>query len=228
MTLPPQITYRNMKPEPRLEEAVLKETARLERFFDRIMSCRVMIQGPKRQQNNLYNVRIDLGVPNEELLVERHPSLHGTLQDLKGPRKSKQTDLERSHRDAVRAVHDAFGEMRRRLQDYVRRMRGLTKHHEPRIVAKVTKLFPEADYGFLETPDGQDLYFHRNSVLDGRFEHLRLGSEVHFVEEPGEQGPQASTVKLVHAPDQARAAARTGVLRTTRPVRRKATGASGH
>jgi cold shock CspA family protein/ribosome-associated translation inhibitor RaiA len=222
MTLPPQITYRNMEPEPRLEEAVLKEAARLERFFDRIMSCRVMIQGPKRQQRNLYSVRIDLGVPNEDLIIEHHPSLHGTLQDLKGPRKSKKTDLERSHRDAVRAIRDAFAEMRRRLQDYVRRMRGRTKQHEPRIVAKVAKLFPESDYGFLETPDGQELYFHRNSVLDGRFEHLRVGSDVHFVEEPGEQGPQASTVKLVRAPEQARAAARTEVLRTVRPARRKA------
>ncbi|RPH76923.1 MAG: 30S ribosomal protein S30, partial [Nitrospiraceae bacterium] len=91
MNLTPQITFRSMKSQPRLEEAVLKETARLERFFDRMTSCRVMIQGPKRQQRNLYHVRIDIGVPKERLVVDHHPSLHGTLQDLEAPRKSKQT-----------------------------------------------------------------------------------------------------------------------------------------
>ncbi len=221
MNLTPQIAFRNMKSQPRLEEAVLKEVARLERFFDRMTSCRVMIQGPKRQERNLYHVRIDIGVPNERLVVDHHPSLHGTLQDLEAPRKSKQTDLERSHRDAVRTIHDAFGEMRRRLQDYVRRMRGLTKQHGSGILAKVTKLFPETGYGFLETPDGREIYFHRNSVLDGRFEHLRIGSDVHFVEEPGEHGPQASTVKVVHPKKQARVAAKTRMTQTARPVRRK-------
>jgi cold shock CspA family protein len=222
MILTPQITFRNMESEPRLEAAVLKEIDRLERFFDRIMSCRVMIDGPKRQELNVYNVRIELVVPNEDLLVEHHPSLHGTLQDMEEPKKSKQTDLQRAHRDAVRAIHDGFGEMRRRLQDYVRRMRGQTKEHEPGLVAKVTKLFPEMDYGILETTEGREVYFHRNSVLEERFEHLRIGSEVRFAEESGEKGPQASTVKLVQPARQARAAARTKVLRTARPAHRKA------
>jgi cold shock CspA family protein len=222
MILTPQITFRNMESEPRLEAAVLKEIGTLERFFNRIMSCRVMIEGPKRQELNLYNVRVELIVPNEELVVEHHPTLHGTLQDLEAPKKSKQTDLQRAHRDAVRAVHDSFGEMRRRLQDYVRRMRGQIKEHEPALVAKVAKLFPETDYGILETPEGREIYFHRNSVLDERFEHLRIGSEVRFVEEPGEKGPQASTVKLARPARQSRTAAKTALVRAARPARRKA------
>ncbi|RPH77163.1 MAG: cold shock domain-containing protein [Nitrospiraceae bacterium] len=90
-------------------------------------------------------------------------------------------------------------------------MRGLTKQHEPSTRAKVAKLFPETGYGFLEAPNGREIYFHRNSVLDGGFENLRIGSNVHFVEEPGEHGPQASTVKLVHPKKQARVAAKTRV-----------------
>jgi cold shock CspA family protein len=31
--------------------------------------------------------------------------------------------------------------------------------------AKIITLFPEKDYGFLETPDGREVYFHRDSVL---------------------------------------------------------------
>ena len=41
------------------------------------------------------------------------------------------------------------------------------------------------------------IYFHRNSALDNAFDKLEVGSEVRFVEEMGERGPQASTVTLV-------------------------------
>ena len=37
-------------------------------------------------------------------------------------------------------------------------------------------------YGFIETADGREVYFHRNSVLDDAFEHLTVGSEVRFAE----------------------------------------------
>ena len=47
------------------------------------------------------------------------------------------------------------------------------------------------------TLDGREVFFHRNSVLDDGFRHLDIGTEVRFVEELGEKGPQASTVKLV-------------------------------
>lgn len=222
MTLPPQITLRNMEPVPNLEAGVLKEIAGLERFFKRIMSCRVMIEGPRgRRYGGLYKVRIDLGVPNEELVVEHSPSLHGTLKDVEAPSKTKQSEPNRIHRDAQRAIHDAFQEMRRRLQDYVRRMRGQTKQHDPEMEAKIIKLFPEKDYGVLETPDGREVYFHRESVLDKHFDRLRIGSAVHFAEETGDKGPQATTVKLMHPTKQARSAAKTRVVRPSKPVRRK-------
>jgi cold shock CspA family protein len=41
------------------------------------------------------------------------------------------------------------------------------------------------------------VYFHRNSVLLGDFEHMTVGSAVSFVEEEGERGPQASSVALL-------------------------------
>jgi cold shock CspA family protein len=49
-------------------------------------------------------------------------------------------------------------------------------------------------YGFIETADGREVYFHRNSVRDDAFEHLTVASEVRFVEEMGEKGPQAKRV----------------------------------
>ena len=49
---------------------------------------------------------------------------------------------------------------------------------------------------YLQAPDGRDVYFHRNSVPDGDFPKLSLGARVTFVEEMGEKGAQASTVRL--------------------------------
>ncbi|HUA84839.1 MAG TPA: cold shock domain-containing protein [Bryobacteraceae bacterium] len=197
MTLPPQITFRNMQPVPDLEPAVLKEIAVLERFFKRITSCRVMIDGPGgRRFGGLYHVHIDLGVPNEELVVKHVPSLHKTLQETKASKGTKQSEVKRARREVHRAIHDAFHEMRRRLQDYARRLHGQTKRHEPQPAAKVARLLK--DHGFLETSDGREVYFHRKSVLDGYFDRLRVGSGVHFAEESGEKGPQASTVRLLH------------------------------
>jgi cold shock CspA family protein len=71
------------------------------------------------------------------------------------------------------------------------------KAHETSPHARVAKLFPEEGYGFLETPDGREVYFHRNSVKDSGFDRLEIGTEVRFAEESGEQGPQASAVIIV-------------------------------
>jgi len=51
--------------------------------------------------------------------------------------------------------------------------------------------------GFIATADGQELYFHRNSVLEDAFDRLEVGTEVRFAEEQGNEGPQASTVALL-------------------------------
>ncbi len=83
--------------------------------------------------------------------------------------------------------------MQASIEDYVRELRGAVKTHEAAALGRV-RLEPELDYGFLETPDNREIYFHRNSVLGPGFDKLEIGAEVRFVEEEGEQGPQASTV----------------------------------
>jgi cold shock CspA family protein len=52
-------------------------------------------------------------------------------------------------------------------------------------------------YGFIESSEGVELYFHRNSVLKASFEKLAVGTEVSFVEEKGDRGPQAAVVRIV-------------------------------
>jgi cold shock CspA family protein/ribosome-associated translation inhibitor RaiA len=201
MILPIQITFRNMESSSTVEEWIREEALKLDEFYDRIMGCRVMVELPGRhhRQGNLYHVRIDLTVPGGELVVKREPSLHAPMQHMRESKVVKHLEVKTPHKELRQAIDDAFKAMGRRLQDYARRQRGDVKTHEPSPRARVNKLLPVEGYGFLETPGGREIYFHRNSVLNGEFDRLKIGMAVIFVEEEGEKGPQASTVKPVRS-----------------------------
>ncbi len=184
-----------MSPEPKAEALLQREIARLERFFPRIQSCSVTIEAPVRRAP--FKVRIDVIGPSTAMIVRHSPTLHRTLAAQEAAKTTKQAEPARSHLELERAIRDAFSEMRRRLQDHLRHMRGDIKRKEPR-AGHVTSVVPAGEHGYLETPDGRTLYFHANAVLNGHFDDLRVGSEVFFEEEVGERGPQASTVRLAH------------------------------
>ena len=176
MELPLQVTLRDISPSAAVEDYIRERATKLDAFYDRIMSCRVVVEAPIRhhRKGGPFKVRIDLTVPGDELVVNRQ-----------------------ADEDLYVAIREAFDAARRRLEDYSRRQRGSVKTHEGPPQARVSKLFPEEGYGFLETPDGAEIYFHRNSVLGEGFDRLEIGTEVRFVEEQGDQGPQASTVTVI-------------------------------
>ncbi len=98
------------------------------------------------------------------------------------------------------AIHNAFDEARRALESFVRKRRKEVKRLDQPSRAYVVSLFQDTEvegYGFIRTDEGRDLYFHSNSVLEGKFHHLQPGVEVRFSEEMGEKGPQASSVELI-------------------------------
>jgi cold shock CspA family protein/ribosome-associated translation inhibitor RaiA len=198
MTNPIQITFRNMESSATVEEWVREEARKLDEFYNRITGCRVVVELPSRRHvwGNPYHVRIDLTVPGGELVVKREPSLHSSLRKIHEYKVLKHLELGAPHRELRQAIDDAFRAMGRRLQDYARRQRQDVKTHEPTPRARVSKLFPVEGYGFLETPGGREIYFHKNSVLNERFTRLKIGARVNFVEEEGEKGPQASTVRV--------------------------------
>ena len=181
MQLPLQISFRHMDHSESIEALVREKATHLDTFAGHIMSCRVVVEpaGKHHLHGNRYEVRIDLTVPGEEIAVTREPGEHTEYRDIQV------------------ALRDAFDSARRQLEDYVRRRRGSVKALETAPHARVTKLFPEEGYGFLETPDGREVYFHRHSVLHEGFDRLQVGTEVTFVEEGGKKGPQASTVRPV-------------------------------
>ncbi|HXH03029.1 MAG TPA: HPF/RaiA family ribosome-associated protein [Candidatus Competibacteraceae bacterium] len=178
MQLPLQITFRDMPPSPAVEAKIREKVAKLEQFYDRIMSCRVVVEAPHRHhhQGKLYRISIDLTVPGGELAVSRN------------------SPQDHAHEDIYVAIRDAFDALRRQLADYARRQRRDVKSHETPLHGQVARLMPEEDYGVIQTPSGREIYFHRHSVLGEAFDKLDVGSEVRFAEEEGEQGPQASTV----------------------------------
>lgn len=180
MQIPLQISFRGMEPSPAVELKVRERVTKLERFSDRITSCRVVVESPHRRhhQGKLFHVRVDLAVPGSELAVSREPAQH------------------HEHEDVYVAIRDAFDAAQRQLEDHTRRHRGDVKAHEESPQARITKLFADEGYGFLETPDGREIYFHRNSLVGADFAAVAVGTAVRFVESVGEHGPQASTVHV--------------------------------
>lgn len=181
MQTPLQITYRGILPSDAIESYVRSRAGKLERFSQRIMGCHVMIETPHRHKRHghHHHVRIDLVVPGGELVVRRDPPQSKTQEDL------------------YASIDVAFDEAQRLVEDHVRTQRGDVKSREsPYRRGKVAKLYSYEGFGFIVTPEGDEVYFHRNSVLHRGFERLAIGDSVRFVEELGEQGPQASTVVL--------------------------------
>jgi ribosomal subunit interface protein len=179
-----QLRWHNVDPSDAVAEQVREEVARLERLWDRITSCAVTLEAPSRhhrQSGSQYRVRIELAVPRGKIVVARHPPKTWT------------------HADLYLAVKGAFREAQRQLADHVRRLDARVKTHAPPAVATVARILPEDGYGFLRTADGREIYFHERSVLRGGFLRLRVGSEVRFAEEAGDDGPQASTVVPLRA-----------------------------
>jgi cold shock CspA family protein len=101
------------------------------------------------------------------------------------------------NKDLYVAIRDAFRDARRKLEDFVRERRSDVKYHEEPPQAVIGTLFAEKGYGFLTTPDGLDVYFHANSVINEDFRKLKVGMKVRFVKEAGDKGPQASTVTVL-------------------------------
>ncbi|MFM8890643.1 MAG: cold-shock protein, partial [Planctomycetia bacterium] len=111
---------------------------------------------------------------------------------------NREHHLDHAHEDVYVALRDSFAAARRRLEDHVRRMRGGGKVHASRAEGRSPQLFGPLGYGFIESADGREIYFHRHSVSDHDFRLMEIGSAVFYGEEEGDEGPQAAFVQLVH------------------------------
>ena len=180
MNVPLQITFRNMEPSEAVEAAVREKAEKLNHFFPHIMSCRVVIElrHQHHRRGNIFDPHIDIKVPGKEIAV------------------SREAGLDHAHEDVYVALRDAFNAAKRILQDHSDQIKQHVKTHETAPHGKIMQLNPKQDFGLIQTPDGREIYFHRNSILNSRLDDLKIGDSVRFHEESGEQGPQASSVFL--------------------------------
>ncbi len=108
MEIPLQVTWRNIDKSDAVDDDIRAKAEKLNEFNDHIMSCRVVVEASHKHHHkgNLYRIRIDVKVPDRELVVTRDPG------------------DEHSHEDIYVTVRDAFDAMRRQLQDHARNRRG--------------------------------------------------------------------------------------------------------
>ena len=181
-----------------IETYIRDRAAHLDTFYDRILTCRVAISAPTghHEHGGPYEVHVDLDVPGAVLTVTRQ--------------RADQLHV---------AVRKAFAAAERQLKKHVSQMQQRAKEPPPEPPARVLRLFGDDGYGFAAAPDGREVYFHRNAVLDPGFDALAEGMEVRLVVEQGDDGPQASTVAIVH-PHRQGARAPEGAAAETEPEER--------
>ncbi len=180
-----EVNYRNVDKTTQIENLIEEKLLKLQEVCGDLISCRVSLEMPQQHQRagNPFRVRLDLKVPGKEIVTVR---------------ESGEGDM---HDPLPKVVREAFAAARRQLKEYMKRKQGEVKAHpEQAVQAVITRLFPDEGYGFLQTVEGREIYFHRNSVIRDEFSELQVGTAVRFDEEMGEKGPQATTLHILRKP----------------------------
>lgn len=159
------------------------EVRKLVRQIGSVTSCHVAIERPNAHPNSgaRWRTRVEVRLAGQDPFVVRREQGDGAIYD-----------------ELSTIVHDTFAAARRKAHELQRQMRGEVKRHVATDIAGViSELHP--DYGIVFTSDGRKIYFHAHSVVDYPFEDLREGMGVAFEEETGDEGPQASSLRVVDA-----------------------------
>lgn len=108
MRLPLTIAEQDVALSERSREIIRRKVGKLERFYRRIMGCRVSVEqeGAGHRNGKPYRVQVDLTVPGGELVVNRHSSVNLHV-----------------------ALREAFDAIVRQLEGYAQRQRGDVKRH---------------------------------------------------------------------------------------------------
>ncbi len=177
-----QLNFEHIGHSDAIEARIRDEAAKLDDFYDRITSMRVVVGRPQHRHNkgDVFQIRIHITVPGAaDIDISREPA------------------ATRAHEDMYVTIRDAFKAARRQLQDLSRRRQGRIKQHDAQPHGRISSLHPERDHGFITASDGREIYFHRNSVEGAQLEQLHPGQEVRFSEAAGDKGPQASLVRPI-------------------------------
>ena len=183
MQEPLEISFNDIEKTPQLEALIREKTERLEKFSDAIVSCHVDVAQPHAHQNSGsgYRVRIELRVPPKDSLVAHEHSSHGNIHDT-----------------VETVVNRAFDALERQLKEHTERLRqDQREHSEEDAPGTVIVIDQDKRYGIIKTAAGRDIYFTDSAVLHDDFDRIEIGTAVRYEDQPGDNGPRASTVEIV-------------------------------
>lgn len=184
MDRPLEIAFHNMHSSESLEKMIREQVDRLDKRHARLVGCRVSVEALHRQHQtgNIYECHITLSLPGRDLVVSRE--LHKAKQNYANP-------------DVRTSIREAFEAAERQLLESKRERRSdTTAPSGSALAGQVTLIEPGADHGFILNSTGSQIYFHRDSVTNARFEDLAQGQMVHYVEDSGDAGPVATKVRV--------------------------------
>jgi ribosome-associated translation inhibitor RaiA len=162
MQIPLQISFENSEPSEAVRAVIGYEVERLEKYQHHITGCRVAVVAPstKHRHGAVYHINIWVTIPPHENIVVSH-----------------QPSDDQSHVHVEVAIKDAFSAARRQIRALAQRANGKLKLHEVAAQGRVSKISAAEDHGFIATPDGGEIYFHRNSAIDTAFVRLSVGQK---------------------------------------------------
>lgn len=176
-----KIQYLDFHESESVSKAIQNHINTLEKITNRITSCHVVVSRPHRKQvkGNTFHVKLRIHLPGTTIVIDKDPGKN------------------HAHEDVYVAVRDAFWAAKRKVEDYVRKQSGFIKERSISPHGKIIRLNPIDDCGFIQTQDLREIYFHRNSLVNGSFEELNIGQEVRFTETMGERGPQVTSMHII-------------------------------
>lgn len=171
-----QVETRNLEMRKVWQDKIDEEKNKLARHHPGLIHhLRVIVKGAKHHREGGYELQVVASVPNDTVVVKR-----------KGEK-------------VVGLLVDAFKTIGLQLKELQRKRRQTVKVQEDVLFndasGVVKTIFPEDSYGFIVTPEGQDVYFHANALKDLGMHELAAGDQVRFGEDMGEKGPCAAWVK---------------------------------
>jgi ribosome-associated translation inhibitor RaiA/cold shock CspA family protein len=178
-----EIVFHNMDRSPAVEARVRERIDRLECRFGRLTSFRATIDAPHRRHHKgkHYAVRLEAHVPSGILTIDREPG------------------DDNAHQDILVAVRDAIDAMERKLKAWADTHGGRPDTHAAPLQGRIAEFHPDRDFGQIALTDGRLVYFHRHSVVEGRFDDLAPGDTVELAIADGDSphGPHASSVRPI-------------------------------
>lgn len=178
----PQIEIHGLVLPSHARDLIMAQLAKIQQRFGRLTSFRITVRAPElhHKKGENFSVRVRAALPGRpEIDVGRTNGKDGRQSDL------------------TFALNDAFRRMKRQLQRQSILLAPSAHGHHGSSEGRILSLDHERGCGFLGADDGSEIYFHAHSLLGDRFEDLLVGDRVAYHEEQGEQGPQASTVRLL-------------------------------